>query len=448
MMNATALPRVMDAAHSPAHSPMPHIKGLVTAGSALAGIFVLGFGIWSCVAPLESAAMASGVVEVESSRKTVQHLEGGIISAILVHDGESVTPGQALIRLEDTKARTTLAGLQGQLWDAEAAEIRLMTERDGGNGLVWPETLTSRKDDPAVAKAVTGQERIFETRRSLLQSKIELVRQRIAETNEEIDGLKSQEVSTRRRIDLIRDELAGAKQLMSRGLERKPHILGLERDLAEMEGKRGDMLAQIARAQQTIAESEVNILSLKNDSQKEVAEQLRETQQKIHELREQVQAASDTLQRTEVRAPEAGVVTDLRVHTPGGVVNPGEPLLDLVPGEDRLVVTAQLRPEDIDMVRVGLPALVRLTPYKQRRVPPIEGKVAYLSADRLVDKHTNQPYYEARIALDAAALAKLPEVEMVPGMPGDVMIKTGETTVALYALSPILDSFHRAFREK
>lgn len=444
MTNATAFPRPIGAAHS----PMPHIRGLVNAGAALAGIFVLGFGIWSCVAPLESAALAPGVVEVESSRKTVQHLEGGIIAAILVRDGETVMPGQTLIRLEDTKARTTLAGLQGQLWDAQAAEIRLITERDGGAALVWPDPLASRRNDPALAKALSGQERIFETRRSLLQSKIDLVGQRIAETREEIDGLKSQEASARRRIDLIRDEMVGVKQLVSRGLERKPRLLGLERDLAEMEGRRGDALAQIARAQQTIAEAEVNILSLRNDNQKEVAEQLRETQQKLHELQEQVQAATDTLQRTEVRAPEAGVVTDLRVHTPGGVVNPGEPLLDLVPGEDRLVVTAQLRPEDIDLVRVGLPALVRLTPYKQRRVPPIEGKVTYVSADRLVDKHTNQPYYEARIALDAGALAKFPEVELVPGMPGDVMIRTGESTVALYALSPILDSFHRAFREK
>jgi len=434
--------------HSPA-SPMPGIRGLVIAGSALAGIFVLGFGLWSAFAPLQSAAMASGVVEVESSRKTIQHLEGGIIGAILVHDGEAVVAGQSLIRLDDTKARTALVALQGQFWDAQASEARLVAERDGGVGeLIWPDALARLKDDPAVAKVLQGQARIFEARRQLQQSKTDLIRRRIAETNEEITGLKAQEASDRRRMGFINEEIGSVRELLNRGLERKPRLLGLERDLAEIEGKRGETVAQIARALQTIAESEVAILNERNDAQNEVAQQLRDTQKKIHELQEQIQAATDTLARTEIRAPEAGIVTDLKIHTQGGVITPGEALLDLVPRQDRLVVTAQLRPEDIDRVRVGLPALVRLTPYKQRRVPPIDGKVAYVSADRLLDKHTNQSYYEARIILDAEALAHLPEIEMVPGMPGEVMIKTGESTVAFYALAPILDSFHRAFREK
>src|SRR6266404_342776 len=372
-------------------TPLPRIRGLVLAGSALAAVFVFGAGLWAAYAPLESAAHATGVVEVASSRKTVQHLEGGIVGAILVHDGERVAAGQPLIRLDDTKARTTLAALQGQYWDTLASEARFIAE---------------------------------------------------------IVGLRAQENAARERVALINEEIAGIRELLAKGLERKPRLLSLQRDLAEIGGKRGETMAAIARAQQTIAESQVTILNQQNDMQNEVAGSLRDAQKKLHELREQMQAASDVLARIEVRAPEDGIVTDLHVHTPGGVVSAGEPLLDLVPPEARLVVSAQIRPEDIDAVRAGLPALIRLTPYKQRRTPMLEGTVDYLSADRLVDKHTNQPYYAAKIRVDEVQLRNLADVEMIPGMPAEVMIKTGKTTVAMYALSPVLDSFHRAFHEK
>jgi HlyD family secretion protein len=408
-------------------TPLPRVRGLVLAGATLAVDFVFGTGIWAAYAPLESAAHATGVVEVESSRKTVQHLEGGIIGTILAQDGEHVVAGQPLIHLDDTKARTQLVALQGQYWDALAGEARLIAERDGADAPTYPNTLTSRHDEPAIALVVDGQNKIFQTRRTLQRSKTELIHQRIGFINEEI---------------------AGIRELVAKGLERKPRLLSLQRDLAEISGKRGETIAAIARAQQTIVESQVSILNQQNDMQNEVAGSLRDTQKKIHELREQIQAATDVVARSEIRAPEDGIVTDLRVHTPGGVITAGEPLLDLVPNESRMVVSVQVRPEDIDVVHAGLPALVRLTPYKQRRTPMLEGTVEYLSADHLVDKHTNQPYYAAKIHVDEAKLKALVGVEMIPGMPAEVMIKTGKMTVAMYALSPVLDSFRRAFREK
>ena len=430
-------------------TPMPRIRGLVLAGSIISSVFVFGFGAWSVFAPLESAAIASGVVEVESNRKTVQHFEGGIIGSILVQDGDTVTAGQTLIRLDDTKARTALDALRGQLWDALAREARLIAERDSLDQVTYPDELTAQAaGNPAVAQVIAGQGKIFDTRRSLQESKIQAIQQRIAQVREEIVGLKAQEVSARKRISLINEEITGLRELVAKGLERKPRLLQLDRDLAEIEGRRGDTIAQMARAEQTIAESQVNIVNTKNDMQNEVASSLRDTQQKIHELREQIQEKTDVLSRVDIKAPLDGVVTDLKVHTTGGVVSPGEPLLDLVPGNDKLVVTAQVKPEDIDLVRPGLSALVRLTPYKQRRVPPLDGTVVYVSADRLVDKHTNQPYYAAKIKVDEEMLKQLPEVEMVPGMSSEVMIRTGRKTVAMYALSPVLDSFHRAFREK
>ena len=429
-------------------SPMPHIRRLALGGSLLVGLFVIGTSIWAALAPLESAAHAPGVVEVESSRKTVQHLEGGIIGAILVRDGQKVVAGQPLIRLDDTKARTSLRALQGQLWDAKAAEARLIAERDGAAAPDYPGELADQIGNSDIARVVAGQNKIFQTRRTLQQSKTALIKQRIAETEEEIKGLRAQVASDTTRVGLINEEISGLRQLLDKGLERKPHLLQLQRDLAEIEGKRGDTLAQIARAEQSIVESQVTIVNQENDRQNEVAESLRDTQKKIHELTEQIQAATDVLARIEVKAPEEGIVTDLKVHTPGGVVTAGEPLLDLVPPEDHLIVSAQVRPEDINTVRAGLPAWVRLTPYKQRRTPPLEGKVEYVSADRLVDKHTNQPYYAAKIRVDEAKLKEVIGVEMIPGMPAEVSIKTGEQTVAMYALSPVLDSFRRAFREQ
>jgi HlyD family secretion protein len=430
-------------------SPLARTRELVLAGSALIGVFVIGFGAWSVMAPLESAAVAVGSVVSESSRKTVQHLEGGIISAILVHDGDQVTAGQTLIRLDDTKARTTLLALRGQLWDAKAREARLVAERDGAATIDFPADLLAQQSEPAVAAALAGQQKIFDARRSLVESKTAAIGERINQVHEEINGHQAEVVALEKRVALLQEEVGGVKQLVASGLERKSRLLQLERDLADADGKRGDTLAQIARAKQTIAEAEIDILSLQNDRQKDVADELRETQKKGHELAEQVQAAADVLARDDVKAPENGIITDLRVHTPGGVISPGEALLDLVPEADRLVVEVQVRPEDIDRVREGLPAQVRLLPYKQRRTPLLNATVIYVSADRLVDKRTERSYYTAKLRIDEKELAALGgEVKMVPGMPSEAMIQTGETTVAAYALSPILDSFHRAFREK
>jgi HlyD family secretion protein len=298
-------------------TPLKAIRGLVATGVAAVGIFVIAGGIWSALAPLESAAVGPGQVDSESFRKRIEHLEGGIIGQILVHDGDAVQPGQVLVRLDDTKARTTLQGMRGQYWDALAAESRLLAERDGTAAILFPKALTG-SDDPAAARVMAAQQKIFETRRSLLQTKTDLYRQRIAEVNEEIGGYFAQEAAAKRRAALIEEEVADLKKLVDKGLERKPRLLELQRDQADIEGKRGDLVAQIAKAQQTIAENEVNILNLQNDGQKEVASDLRDTQKKIHELTEQIEAAEHVLNRIEVKSPEAGVVTDLKFHTPGG----------------------------------------------------------------------------------------------------------------------------------
>ena len=297
-----------------------------------------------------------------------------------------------------------------------------------------------------MALIVAGQQKIFEARRHVLQSHASVISERIAQVRQEIVGLKAQEEAASKRAGIIRDEYAAIKPLVDKGLQTRPRLLALEREMAEIDGRRGETIAHISRAEQVIAESRATILKLQSDRHNEIAQSLRETQSQISQLVERIEAAADQLSRTQVKAPADGTVTDLRVHTPGGVIGAGAPLMDLVPKADRLVIHAQIRPDDIDVVRVGLRAEVHISAYNQRRAPPLKGVVTYLSADSLVDKRTGSHYYGAKIQLDLQP-AQSRHVEMMPGMPVYAFIRTGESTVAIYALQPFLDAFNRAFRE-
>jgi len=424
------------------------LRDVTWTGNLLVCCFVLGLGTWSTVAPLESAAIAVGTVESESSRKTIQHLEGGIIREILVADGDVVRAGQTLISLEDTKARAEAESLQGQLWDATAREARLRAEQDGEERVSFPAKLeTARNANPSVATVLAGQQSIFETRRQVFQSQVAVNRDKRSQVENEIEGLRAQQNAASKRIEIVREEADTVAMLVNKGLERRPRLLSLQRETADIEGRRGEIVAQISRAEQVINESQTTLLKLENDRQNEIAQSLREVQSQIFQIRERLQAADDQLLRTAVKAPEDGVVTDLRIHTPGGVVGAGAPLMDLVPRQDRLVVTARVRPEDIDVVRPGLSAEVSLLPYNQRRVPRLKGVVTHVSADRLLDKRTDQPYYATKIHVQDPQVAEINGIRIIPGMPAQVFIKTGRGTVALYALKPLLDSFNNAFYE-
>jgi membrane fusion protein, type I secretion system len=422
-------------------TPRARLRGVTLAGNLLAGCFVLGFGTWSAFAPLESAAIASGAVESESSRKTIQHLEGGIIKEIRVADGDVVRAGQILISLDDTRARAEVESLQGQLWDAKAREVRLQAEQQGNERVLF-----LQNDSPSAAAIAARQQDIFETRRQVFQSQVAVIREKRLQVEKEIVGLKAQAAAAAQRAAIIREESTMVAELVSKGLERRPRLLNLEREKADIDGRRGEIAAQISRAEQVISESQVTLLKLESDRQSEIAQSYREAQNQIFQLRERLRAAEDQLSRTQVKAPEDGVITELRVHTLGGVIGAGAALMDLVPAQDRLVVTARVRPEDIDVVHTGLKADVHLLPYNQRRVPRLEGTVMHVSADRLIDKRTDQPYYATKIRVQDPRVAQ-EGLHIIPGMPAQVFIKTGHGTVALYALRPLLDSFHNAFRE-
>ena len=428
-------------------SPRAALRGFTWAGNLLVVCFVLGLGIWSSFAPLESAAIASGVVETESSRKTIQHLEGGIVREILVADGDAVRTGQVLIWLDDTRARAEVQSLQGQLWDATAREARLQAEQQGQEQVLFPARMETAGNESASAAAVlTAQRNIFETRRQVFRSQLAVVREKRLQVDKEILGLRAQETAVAQRAEIAREELDMVATLVSKGLERRPRLLNLEREVADIQGRRGEIAAHISRAEQVINESQATLLKLESDRQNEIAQSLREAQNQIFQLRERLRAAEDQLSRTEVKAPEDGVITDLRIHTPGGVIGAGAPLMDMVPRHDRLIVTARIKPEDIDVVHPGLNADVHLLPYNQRRAPRLSGTVTHVSADRLVDKRTEQPYYATKIRVQDARIAEH-GIRIIPGMPAQVFITTGRSTVALYALRPLLDSFNSAFSE-
>ncbi|WGD50749.1 HlyD family type I secretion periplasmic adaptor subunit [Bradyrhizobium sp. CB1650] len=428
-------------------SPRGRLHGITVAGNLLVLCFMLGLGTWASLAPLESAAIASGVVESESSRKTIQHLEGGIIRKILVSDGDAVRSGQTLIALDDTRADSEVQSLQGQLWDASARAARLQAEQQRSERIAIPSALEQDSQQSGVAAAaVSAQQFIFQARLQVHESQLAVIRERRRQVEKEIEGLKAQESATGQRSDIVREELDMVATLVSKGLERRPRLLNLQRELADVEGRRGEIAAQISRAGQVISEQQATLFKLESERQNEIAQSLREAQNQIFQLRERLLAARDQLSRTEVKAPEDGVITDLRIHTAGGVIGAGAPLMDLVPRQDRLVVTARLRPEDIDVVHPGLNAEVHLIPYNQRRVPRLKGTVVHVSADRLLDKRTDQPYYATKIRIDDAQIVAN-DIQIVPGMPVQVFITTGRGTVALYALRPLLDSFRGAFRE-
>jgi HlyD family secretion protein len=429
-------------------SPAPQLRGVAWTGNLLIGVFVLGFGIWSVVAPLKSAAIASGIVEPESSRKTIQHLEGGIVRQILVKNGDMVSSGQVLIRLDDIKPRTESNSLSGQFWDAKARQARLLSEQAGKDHIVLSDEIQAAAGThPEISAILSGQQKIFETRRDVARSQIVVIQMKMRQIQQEIIGLQAQQVALSARADIVHKEIDTITALVSKKLERQSRLLDLMRENADINGQLGETAAQIARAEQAISEAQADLLKFESDRQNEIAQSLRETESQLLQLAERMQAVDDQLSRTEIRAPQDGVITDLRIHTAGGVVGAGEPLLDLVPKEDRLIVTARIRPEDINVVHIGLPTKLHLLPYDQRRVPLLSGTVVYVSADRLVDKQSGQSYYAATIRVSDEQLATMKDVKLVPGMPVQALIETGQSTVALYALRPVLDSFSRAFRE-
>lgn len=406
-----------------------------------------GFGGWAAVAELDSAAVAAGVVTVESYRKTIQHLEGGIVKDILVRDGDRVRNGAILLRLEDTQARARLEIIRSQYLAARALETRLIAERDQQTKLAFPEELLSLRQDSRVRETLDGQERAFKTRRDALQGETALLEQRIEQLHAQIGGLEALQQTEQKRLDSLRRELQDFRRLQQSGYTDKLRLLELERDIAKLEGEQAGHLADLAKTRMQVGETKLQILQLHKQLQTDVVAELRDTQTKLFDLIERMRALQDTVERTEIRAPTDGTVVGLNVHTIGGVVATGTPLLEIVPQGEQLLVEAKVQPTDIDKVHPGLEADIRFTAFKLRTTPVVEGKILTVSADRLIDSDTKYPYYLARIQVTAQGMERLKELALLPGMPAEVIIKTGERSLLNYFVRPLLDAFARSFRE-
>lgn len=403
------------------------------------------FGTWAVTAPLDSAAIAPGVVTVKTHRKTVQHLEGGIVSQILVRDGDKVFEGDPILVLDPTQFLAELEITRGQLMLTRAMEARLRAERDLLDTVTYPDDFDA--DDPRVYEAVQSENQVFTARMNSHEGEIQVLRQRISQLGEQIEGLQSI-IRSKKELSLsYSEELSDLTELLSEGFVDRQRIRELERNVSQLRGEIAESESSIARLRMQQGETELQILQLQKEFHTNVVNQLSEVQGRVFDLREKSRALQDRVSRTVIKAPESGMVLDMQVHTIGGVVQGGTPILDIVPASVDLIVEAQVSPMDIDRVDTGTLADIRFSAFKAATTPVIEGRVTQISADRLTDPDTGMPYYRTRIEVTDEGMLMLGSLVLVPGMPAEVLIKTGERTLLQYLMQPATNAFARSFIE-
>jgi HlyD family secretion protein len=424
----------------------PSIAVPARLGNTIILIFAVVFGGWGYFAPLDGGAVAPGVINPDSGKKTIQHLEGGIIAEMRVREGEAVTVGQPLVVLESTQARAAYDSLVQQRWALLARKARLEAESAGQSQIDLPPELNST--DRRIRSVVEAQQEVFEARRLTYATRKNVLAQRIEQLTQQINGNEAQVESASRQIDFVSEELRAKEYLVARGLVAKPEALRLRRVDAELSGKRGEYLATIARLRQQIGETKLQILSVDAERADQIAADAEKVRAELTEVTEKLHASADILQRTVVAAPVSGIVVDVKFKTVGGVVQRGEAIMSIVPSGDELIIEGRLTPLDRKAVHAGLQAQIHLSAYSSRIVPKIPGTVQTVSADRLIDDTTHQPYYLARVAVDRHTLERLaPNVDLIPGMPVEVLVVTERRTMFDYISKPFRDAFWRSFRE-
>ena len=409
--------------------------------------FTGGLVAWSSFAPLESAAIAPGFVSIETHRKTIEHLEGGIIKSILVREGDEVKPGQTLIVLDPTQASANLAVVEDRRLALIARAARLIAEKEEQSQIIFPEELGFNRGHAEVGEIVEGEIEIFETHKETLESQISVLKQQNVQFSELITGLKEFVRAQDRQLQIMTEEIELYQKLLEKGLTQKPRVLELQARSAEIMGRRSQNQAEIARANQRMTETDLRIADLRSERKNEAAEELRAVQTELLDLESQILVATDVLKRTVVTSPLEGTIVALQIFTTGGVLSRGDPIMDIVPKNDRLLVDARVDPKDIDVVYPGLSAKVHLTAFHKRHVRPLQGQVMSVSADRLIEDRTGEAYYLVRIELTESPADVIDGALLHPGMTAEVMIVTGTRTALEYLLEPITRSFDAAFRE-
>jgi HlyD family secretion protein len=424
------------------------IQRHMVAGVTVVLMLVGGVGGWASTTELSGALIAPGSIVVDSNIKKVQHPTGGVVGEVRVRDGDRVKAGDIVVRLDETVTRANLSIVTKGLNELAARKARLEAERDNLDAIKFPDELIARQDNVEAAAAMLSERKLFDLRRNARTGQRSQLRERVGQLKEEISGLTSQQTSKTREIALIERELVGVRDLYQKNLIQLNRLTQLEREATRLDGERGSLIASVAQSKGKIAELELQILQIDQDLSSEVAKELRDVDGKIGEFVERKITAEDQLKRIDIRAPQDGTVFQSNVHTIGGVITAGDAIMMVVPNADNLTVEAKVNPQDIDQLRVGLKALLRFTTFNQRTTPEIFGTVTRVSADISTDQRSGASYYTVRIGMSAEEIARLGEVRLVPGMPVEAFVQTGDRTVMSYLVKPLYDQLSRAFREK
>ena len=418
-------------------------------GASIIGVFVLGLGLWASVSSLSTGITAQASVRVEANRKSIRTKEGGTVRQILVKEGQRVRPGQPLILFNDTETRAAYDVFQNQVDSLQSQSARLSAEATGRTALEFAPELTARISDPRVGGMIRDPQFLFTSRYQLFQSQMGVLGQRLDQLQTQIEGQQAQVDSVNEQARLTDEELAGYKTLFDKGYAPKTLILRYERSLADLNGRKGSLMADIAKLRQQIGETRMQMNANRDQRQSQAAESLRDTQAKYADTLPRLTAAREALNGTVKRSPVDGYVFNLTQFTVGGVTAPGELLMDIVPADAPLMVTALIKPEDVDDVHVGMKARVRLTGLTARWHDPLDAKVVVVSADRFDNEKTGQSAYRVDLRIDPQELTKLKHgTRITPGMPAQAMIVTGSRSVMGSLISPITDTLHQALRDQ
>ncbi len=409
---------------------------------------VFGLGGWAATTEFFGAIIAPGQLVVDSNSRKVQHPTGGIVGELLVRDGSVVKAGTVVVRLDDTQTHANLSIIVKALDELAAREARQQAERTGADTVTFPDTLLSRQSDPDIAKAITGERQLFETRKSFREGQKSQLRERSAQLQQEIAGYDAQILSKQKQVEWIIKELEGVRDLWEKNLVPIMRLTALERERERLTGETGQLTAAIAQANGKIIENELQSLQIDENMRTEVGKELSDIRAKTSELVEKRIAAEDQLRRVEIRAPIDGFVHQLAVHTVGGVIAPGEPIMLIVPRSDTLFVEAKIAPQDIDQVRIGQAAVLRFVAFNQRTTPELNGSVTRISADVSEDPKTGLRFYTIRVSVLEDELGRLGGARLVPGMPVEALIQTSPRTVLSYFVKPFQDHLSRSFRER
>lgn len=412
-------------------------------------ILIGGFGTWAVASKLSGAVVADGQVQIEQNRKVVQHLDGGIVTEILIDEGDTVQAGDVLIRLDAGRLASQLTITEGQYFELLARQARYEAERDDESTLSFDTELTeAANNNPEIDSLMQGQIRLFNSRMDGVSTQLEQLDKRKTQISRQLDGLDAQSAALSEQLGLLREELESQQALLDKGLSQASRVLGLKREEAGILGRLGELSASRAEAELRITETELQSIALKTERRETAISELRDARAKTRDLAEQRRSTLEQLERLEIRAPVTGVIHGLQVFAERAVVQPAQPVLFVVPQDRDLVIMTRIEPLNIDQIFVGQSVYLQFPAFNSRETPDLLGRVTRVSADSFIDDVTGQPYYQAEVQLDDGQIKRLPEgAVLIPGMPVSAFIRTAERSPMLYLVEPLWDYFKKAFRE-